>query len=437
MTTITHIAVDLQNALAAAKERYTQANPASLAQHKKAAKVLPGGNTRTVLFSDPFPITLTSAQGCHVTSLDGKTYVDFLGEFTAGLYGHSHPVLVKAIEEALKSGWVRGGHIPQEEELASLICARFPSIDQIRFANSGTEANLYAISAARAVTGKNKIMVFEGGYHGGVFTFGAVPSPLTAPFDFVRAPYNDWSGTLKLLEDHAKEMACVVIEPMQGSGGCIPATPEFLRALREWTSKHGALLLFDEVMTSRLAGGGLQGVYGIKPDMTTLGKYIGGGFSIGAFGGRADIMERFNPHNPGYFAHAGTFNNNVFTMSVGAAGLRHVFTPDVAASLTSRGNALRERLNAIASSAKFPMQFTGIGSMMNVHMCKERVLSIRDLQNSNGALRDLFYFHMIEQGIWCARRGMFNVSLPMGEAEFTKVANAVASFVDKYKNLRM
>jgi len=425
----------VQDAIDEAKSRYLAAHPKSLAQHQKAARVMPGGNTRTVLFSDPFPITLVSAEGCRVTSLDGQTYVDFLGEFTAGLYGHSDPVLKAAVQRALDSGWVRGGHIEQEEELAGLICARFPSIAQIRFANSGTEANLYAFSVARAVSGKNKIVVFEGGYHGGVFMFGAARSPLTAPFDFVRAPYNDWAGTEALLNANRDDLACVVIEPMQGSGGCIAAEPEFLRQLRRWTEANGTILVFDEVMTSRLAGGGLQGVYGIAPDMTTLGKYIGGGFSFGAFGGRADIMDRFNPLNPGYIAHAGTFNNNVFTMSAGAAGLSKVFTPQVAAALSERGEQLRARLNDIARTASFPMQFTGVGSMMNVHMLQGPVRSIRDLAASNQPLRDLFYFDMLEQGIWPARRGMFNLSLPMGEAEFEKLASAVAHFVDKRRGL--
>lgn len=427
----------IQRAIDEAKICYRASNPKSLAQHQKAARVLPGGNTRTVLFSDPFPITLTSAEGCRVTSLDGRTYIDFLGEFTAGLYGHSDPVLKQAMLQAMDSGWVRGGHIQQEEELASLICERFPSIAQIRFANSGTEANLFAISSARAVSGKNKVMVFEGAYHGGVFIFGAASHPLTAPFHFLRAPYNDWEGTQALLEANREDLACVIIEPMQGSAGCIAADPEFLCALRAWTQAHGTILIFDEVMTSRLAGGGLQGAHGIAPDMTTLGKYIGGGFSFGAFGGRADIMERFNPLLPGYISHAGTFNNNVFTMSAGVAGLSLIFTPQAAAALTARGDKLRARLNEIARTASFPMQFTGVGSMMNVHMCEGPVRSIRDLARSNQPLRDLFYFDMLDQGIWPARRGMFNLSLPMGDDESHRLTDAVARFVRERDTLAM
>lgn len=428
-------ATTVQNALHDAHARYKYTNPLSYAQYLKAAEVLPGGNTRTVLFTDPFPITLESAQGCYVTSLDGTTYVDFLGEYTAGLYGHSDPVLRQAVIEALDSGWVRGGHIRQEEMLARLICDRIPSIEQVRFTNSGTEANLYAISTARTVSGKSKVMVFEGGYHGGILIFGSTPNPLNAPFDFVQAPYNDWEGTMALLDAHRDDLACVILEPMQGSGGCIKAKPEFLRALREWTAAHNTILIFDEVMTSRLSGGGLQEVHGIVPDMTTLGKYIGGGFSFGAFGGKSALMEHFNPMHKDHFSHAGTFNNNVFTMSAGVAGLSQLLTPERATELSERGDKTRERLNTIAQNASFPMQFTGVGSMMNVHMCAGEIHSIRDLTQSHADLRSLFYFDLLEQGIWSARRGMLNFSLPMGDEESSRLEQAVSHFVESRQGI--
>lgn len=418
-------------ALEAARARFVDANPRSREQHRKAAEVLPGGNTRTSLFSEPFPVTLVRGSGARVTSLDGREYIDFLGEYTAGLYGHSHPALRQTVLDALDNGWVMGGHIRHEEELARLIRDRFPSIELVRFANSGTEANLFAISTARAVTGKNKVVVFEGGYHGGVFTFGLTRSAMEAPFDFVKAQYNDIDGTRALLDAHAAEIGTVILEPMQGSGGCIPADPAFLAMLREWTSAHGAILVFDEVMTSRLSPGGLQALWGVTPDLTTLGKYIGGGFSFGAFGGRADLMERFDPRRPDAFAHAGTFNNNVFTMAAGVVGLRDIYTADVAVALNACGDALRARLNEIAGKARFPMQFTGLGSMMNVHMVAGAVRNVRDLTAGNAALRDLFWFDLLEQGVWIARRGMINVSLPIGEAECDQLATAVEAFVDR------
>ena len=417
-------------ALAEAKSKYVAANPLSHEQHRKAAKVLPGGNTRTVLFSEPFPITLASGRGCRITSLDGQEFIDFLGDYSAGLYGHSDPVLRQALIGALDHGWVMGGHIRLEEELARLICARFASIDLVRFTNSGTEANLFAISAARAISGKNKVVVFEGAYHGGVFMFGGKPSPLTAPFDFVKAPYNDVDGTRALLDAHGGQIGTVIVEPMQGSAGCISADQAFLQMLREWTGAHGALLIFDEVMTSRLAPGGLQAVYGVAPDMTTLGKYVGGGLSFGAFGGSAEVMRRFDPLQPDALAHAGTFNNNVFTMAAGVAGLRDVYTASAALALNARGDALRHRLNTVAQEARFAMQFTGLGSMMNVHMCAGAVRSVRDLERSSRPLSDLFYFQMLNHGVWLARRGMINLSLPIGDAECDRLVHAVEAFVE-------
>ncbi len=431
-TTVKNTAID--SALEEAIERYTRKNPESLRQHERAARHLPGGNTRTVLFYEPFPITLTSGEGAYVTSLDGGRYVDFLGEYTAGLFGHSDPIIRQAIDHALDRGIVLGGHTETESKLAEALCQRYPSIERLRFTNSGTEANVMAISTARAVTGREKIMVFEGAYHGGVLTF-AGEGPLNAPFDFVRATYNDADRALALAAEHGNDLAAIIVEPMLGAGGCIPAERPFLAALREAADRHGAILIFDEVMTSRLSPGGLQALHEIAPDMTTLGKYIGGGLSFGAFGGREDIMRRFDPHLPGAFAHAGTFNNNILTMSAGLAAMTQVFTPDAATALTERGEALRHRLNALAQKAGAAMHFTGYGSLMTAHMQRGRIRAPQDAAGSNKQLRDLFFFDLLEHGVWFSRRGMINVSLPAGTAELAQLEAAVEEFMDSRATL--
>ncbi|MCC5988623.1 MAG: aminotransferase class III-fold pyridoxal phosphate-dependent enzyme [Pararhodobacter sp.] len=418
----------IDSALADAIERYTQNNPKSRDQHESAMRFLPGGNTRTVLFYEPFPITLVSGEGAYVTSLDGVRYVDFLGEYTAGLFGHSDPVIRQAIDRALDGGIVLGGHTENEARLAEALSLRFPSLERLRFTNSGTEANLMAMSTARAVTGREKIMVFEGAYHGGVFTF-AGESPLNAPFDFIRATYNDAEQALALASEHGDALAAIVVEPMLGAGGCIPAERPFLAALREAADRHGAILIFDEVMTSRLSPGGLQAVHEITPDMTTLGKYIGGGLTIGAFGGRGDIMGRFDPHQPGAFSHAGTFNNNILTMSAGLVAMTKVYTPQAATALTERGESLRGRLNAMARKAGAAMQFTGYGSLMTVHMHGNAIRTPQEAAKGSKPLRDLFFFDLLDHGIWLSRRGMINVSLPMGEAECAQLEAAVEEFV--------
>ena len=352
---------------ASPRRRYADAHPNSRAQIERAKRSMPGGNTRTILFFQPFPVVIKRSEGCRVWDIDGNDYVDFLGEYTAGLFGHSDPVIKAAIQGALDTGWVHGGHIESETVLAEAVCARFPSIERVRFTNSGTEANLMAITTARLHTKRDKVMVMRGGYHGGVLLFKTGSIPQNAPYPYVLGAYNDAAATVKAIEANAKDLACVLIEPMQGSSGCIPADPAFLQALREACTKHGIVLIFDEVMTSRLAPGGLQERHGVIPDMTTLGKYVGGGCSFGAFGGRADVMAIYDPYRADAIAHAGTFNNNAMTMAAGVAAMTQVYTPARAKALNEAGDVLRARLNGEATKRGLPVQVTGLGSMMNVH----------------------------------------------------------------------
>ncbi|HJU15324.1 MAG TPA: aspartate aminotransferase family protein [Stellaceae bacterium] len=422
--------IDIDNALAEAIELYRARNPLSLARHREACAAMPGGNTRTVIHVDPFPLAIRHGEGARLTDLDGHDYVDFLSEYTAGIYGHSHPVIRAAIEEALKEGLNFGGHNEIEARFAAAVCARFPGIELVRFTNSGTEANLMAVAAARAITGRSKILVFDGGYHGGVFYFRDGGSPINVPFDFVRARYNDLAAVRETALPHKGDLAAILIEPMIGSGGCIPAAPEFLAGLRTLADETGALLIFDEVMTSRLAPGGLQEVHGILPDLTTLGKYVGGGMSFGAFGGRAELMARFDPRRPDAFPHAGTFNNNVLTMSAGLAGLTRIYTPERARALNEWGDRLRARLDAVARRRGLPMQFTGLGSMMAVHMTDRPIHEPADAAAGNAKLRDLFYFDMLARGLWIAKRGMIALSIALDDSDGDRLVAAVEEFVE-------
>jgi len=419
---------DIDAALTEAKEAYVARNPKSFARYVEATAVMPGGNTRTVLFYPPFPLAMARAEGCRMWDMDGAEYVDFLGEYTAGLYGHSHPVIRAAVDRALDGGISMGAHNMLEAKFARAVCDRF-ALERVRFTNSGTEANLLAITLARVFTRRPKVLAFDGAYHGAVFTFAGGGSPVNAPFPFLLAPYNDTAATLALIEQHGAELAAVILEPMMGSGGCIAAAPEFLAALREATARVGALLILDEVMTSRLSPGGLQAVRGVKPDLTTLGKYIGGGMSFGAFGGRADIMDLFDPRRPDALPHAGTFNNNVLTMSAGLTGLTEIYTPDAARALNARGDALRERLNGLCRAADAPLQFTGIGSMLAVHARRGPVCSPADAAKGDAKLKELFFFDMLTHGIWLARRGMFALSLPIGDPECDLLTSAVEEFL--------
>ncbi len=425
---------DLETALGEARQAYVARNPRSLARFNDATAAMPGGNTRTVLHYDPFPLAMARGQGCRLWDLDGAEYIDFLGEYTAGLYGHSHPVIRAAIDRALDQGISFGASNATEARFAAAVCARF-ALDRVRFTNSGTEANLMALATACAVTGRRGVMAFGGGYHGGVFTFAGGGSKINAPFDFVVAPYNDTEATLALIDRHGAGLAAIILEPMQGSGGCLPAEPAFLAALRAAATRIGAVLILDEVMTSRLAPGGLAAVHGVQPDLTTLGKYIGGGMSFGAFGGRAELMDRFDPRRPDAFPHAGTFNNNVLTMSAGLAGLTEVYTPAAAAALNARGEALRARLNALCRAADAPMQFTGIGSMLAVHTQRGAIRTPADAARDDGKLKELLFFDLLAQGIWLARRGMMALSLPIGAPECDLLAAAVEEFLASRRSL--
>jgi glutamate-1-semialdehyde 2,1-aminomutase len=426
----------LGRALAQSVERYVARRPHSARLQREAAEVLPGGNTRTVLFFPPFPPYMASGEGCRLTDVDGHVYLDALGEFTAGLFGHSDPTIRAAIERALRGGLNLSSHTPGEAALAREIRARIPSMRRLRFTNSGTEANLLALAAAVAHTGRRTVLVFEGAYHGGVLSFPAAgPAKVNVPHAFVVAPYNDLEAARAALAPHRGDVAAILVEPMLGSGGCVPGDPAFLHGLRALADEHGALLVLDEVMTSRLSFGGRQGALGLEPDLTTIGKYFGGGMSIGAFGGREDVIDRFDPRRADALAHAGTFNNNVLTMAAGLAGLREVLTRDALDALNARGERLRAALDACFARHGVALRASGVGSLLNLHPGRGPVRSMRDLAGADPRVRDLLFFDLLERGVWMARRGFMALSLPFGDAEVDALVAAIDDAVGARRGL--
>ncbi len=403
--------LDLNTAIVEARQAFTEAHPQSLARHRAAQNVMPGGNTRSILHYGPFPFTVIRGQGARIWDADGNDYADFLGEYTAGLYGHSNPVIEAAVRDALSKGIVLGGPNLVEAEFARLMCERFHSVERIRFTNSGTESNMMAISAARAFTGREGVMVMNGGYHGGVLSFEGT-GKMNAPFPFHYCDYNDTDMARDMIRALGDKLAVVIVEPTVGAGGGMPGSQEFLTALRETTQETGALLIFDEVMSSRHTRGGMQGLTGIMPDLTTFGKYLGGGLTFGAFGGRADIMDRFDPEHPNAWGHAGTFNNNILTMSAGHAGLSKVYTPDVADTFFETGNQFRESLASELAGIDVPMSITGLGSMMVFHFRDSPPTKpLLGDEKPPKDLLDLIHLDMIARGHFFARRGMINLSL--------------------------
>jgi glutamate-1-semialdehyde 2,1-aminomutase len=425
----------LKRAIEDVRARYVAANPRSEAADQHAEQFLPGGNTRTVLHFDPFPLTMVSGEGAELIDLDGHRYVDFVGEFSAGLFGHSEDVIKSAVRSALEQGVVMGAPTAHERELAELLCKRFPGIDQVRFCNSGTEANIWALTAARHLTGRRKIIVFRGAYHGGVIKFPDGHSDLNIPFDYVLADFNDSDGTQALISAVGDELAAVIVEPVLGAGGNIPGDRAFMEMLRKATREAGALLIFDEVKTSRLGPAGVQGLLGIKPDVTTLGKYIGGGLPIGAFGGSAEIMAHFNPKHPDHWSHAGTFNNDTCTMAAGCAAMGKVFTPQRAQEFLDWSEAFRLSLNELFAARDVPMHANGMGSIIAIHFSRKPTTRTSDISAGCRALRPLLHLEMLHEGVLICSRGDIFLSLPMTDEHLSRVRDALEKFIDRHKPL--
>lgn len=424
-------AIDI--ALTKAIEDFAKLRPKTVEMQRRAAQVMPGGNTRTVLFAAPFPIRIQSAEGCTLHDVDGHSYTDFVGEYSAGIFGHSNTRIAAAVNDALAFGLNMGAQHEREIAFAEAVAGRF-SLERLRFANSGTEANMMALAVARCFAGRSKIMPMQGGYHGGTLYFGTTPSPVSVPYEYVMGRFNDIAATRELVMANANELAAVILEPMMGGGGCISATTEFLAMLRELCTAHGIVLVFDEVMTSRLAPGGLSELYGIQPDLKTLGKYIGGGMSFGCFGGRAEIMDLFDPAKPGALPHAGTFNNNSLTMTAGRVGLEDIYTPDACKALNQRGDQLRNRLNDVFMRYQAPMSVTGMGSLMTIHPRAGAITSPADLAGTDLRIKRLLYLHLIRHGIYIAERGYMALSLAIEDAACDKLVDAVESFVVTYRD---
>jgi glutamate-1-semialdehyde 2,1-aminomutase len=337
--------------------------------------------------------------------------------------------------EAIKGGLLLGAPNNYEARYAGAIVDRFPAIERVRFCNSGTEANIMAISAARAIAKRAKILVFREGYHGGVLTFAHGGSILNLPFPFLFADYNDREGSEAVLDEHGQDIAAVLIEPMMGGGGCIAAHPAFLSFLREKTQGLGSLLIFDEVMTSRLSYRGLHGEYGIRPDFVTLGKYLGGGASFGAFGGRADLMDRFDPASPKAFSHGGTFNNNILSMAGGLAGFTKVLTEAASRKVNAEGDRLRDALNASLEARGIEGVVIGRGSLMNLHFVRGPVETPAALDAADPKLLELWQVEMLLRGQHVTPRGMMALSLPFGEREADGFVDAFEDFLDSHLQL--
>jgi glutamate-1-semialdehyde 2,1-aminomutase len=361
------------------------------------------------------PLFMKSAQGCVITDLDGNEYVDYVMSWGPLVLGHAPPAVVKAVQAAAARGTSYGAPTEAESELAELVCAMVPSVEMVRFCSSGTEATMSALRLARAFTKRDKVVKFAGCYHGhadaflisagsGALTLGTPDSPgITAGTvrDTLSLPYNDLDAVRAAFAAEPDSIACVIVEPYVGNMGLVLPQPGFLEGLRELTARYGALLIFDEVMTGfRVAPGGVQEREGILPDLTTLGKIIGGGLPVGAFGGRAEIMQQLAPLGAVY--QAGTLSGNPLAMAAGIATLRTLREPGVYAQLERIGARLGDGLSEVFTRRGIAHQAARRGSMFGFFFSAEPVVDLASAKKSDTAFYARFFHAMLERGVYFA-----------------------------------
>jgi glutamate-1-semialdehyde 2,1-aminomutase len=395
----------------------------------RVRRVMPGGDTRSVTFYPPYPLALVRGDGHRVWDADGNEFIDVLNNYTALVHGHAHPEIVRAVQEQAPLGTVFPAPGELQAEVAERICDRVDSVERVRFTNSGSEAVLQAIRIARAVTGRDHVVKAEGGYHGSweqlpmslhqphghvaeedrsapVVRGTGIPSAVQDLVHMVR--YNDVASLEAAMAEHGDGVAALIFEPVLGEG-VIPGDPDFFAAARRLADEHGALLVLDEVVTARLAWGGHQSVLGVRPDLTTFGKIIGGGLPVGAVGGREELMAAFDPRRRGYVSHSGTFNGNPMTMVAGRVSLDRL-TRDEVARINGLGERLAKGLRQGFRSAGLEGGVTVYGSFLHLHF--ESPASIRSFDDVNLASTQLAKMHLacLNERVYMAPRGMLNLS---------------------------
>jgi glutamate-1-semialdehyde 2,1-aminomutase len=422
----------------------------------EAQRVMPGGNSRTTVFMAPYPPYAASGQGCWITDVDGDRRLDCINNYTSLIHGHAHPRLIEAAERRMRQGTSFPLPTPEEIELASLLVDRLPSVEQVRFTNSGTEAVMMAIKAARGFTNRPRIAKFEGAYHGsydyaevslssGPEEWGSAASPASVAYsrgtppavleDVIVLPFNRTELAVARIEREARSLAAVLLDPLPNRVGLLPAQPDFLRAMREVTRAHGILLIFDEVISFRVGYHGAQGQFGVLPDLTTLGKIIGGGFPVGAVGGRADVMAVFDPRGGrAPVPHGGTFNANPVTMAAGLAAMQ-LLDRAAFARLDDLGAKLRASMEDCLVRAGLPGRVTGIGSLFRVHPTGRELVDFRStrLDAAEAGRLAAVVRSLLEHGVLLAPTGLGCLSTPMTDVELEGFLETFAACLAEVK----
>jgi glutamate-1-semialdehyde 2,1-aminomutase len=385
---------------------------------QRAQKVLPGGvNSPVRAFKSVglSPVFIQRANGSKLWDVDGNMYIDYIGSWGPMLLGHAHPEVIEKVKEAVEGGLSFGAPTEMEVEIAELICRMVPSIDVVRMVNSGTEATMSAVRLARAYTKREKVIKFGGNYHGhadsflikagsGALTLGSPDSPGVTKGtakDTLIARFNDTESVRELFDSNKDEIAAVILEPVVGNMGCVPPENGFLQEIRDLCTEHKSVLIFDEVMTGfRLAPGGAQELYGVTPDLTTLGKIIGGGMPVGAYGGKREIMEMISPAGPVY--QAGTLSGNPIAMTSGYAMLKYISenAGTLYDELEQKGAAIEDGLITLIKKNNYPVTVNRVGSMFTVFFTDKQVTDFATASSSDTKKFSSYFGSMLEQGIY-------------------------------------
>ena len=420
--------------------------------YEEALRVMPGGNSRTTTFFDPYPFFITRGAGARIWDADGAERLDFNGNYTSLILGHAHPAVVEAVAEQATRGMSFPGPSEHEVTLAGLLTRRIPSMEVVRFANSGTEATMNAVRAARAFTGRAKLAKFEGAYHGthDWVLVSVAPDPATSgsrkrpkavassagvPDTVLKhtvvLPWNDAEACVKILEKQGRDIAALIVDPLMANAGLLVPQPGFLERLRDVTERLGIVLIFDEVISFRVATGGAQQRFGVRPDLTTLGKIIGGGLAVGAFGGRAEVMNYYDPRGgKGRISHGGTFNANPVTMAGGVATMQEL-TPEAYARLDALGDRLRAGVKRVLSTHKQDAQVTGLGSLFWIHWTKKRLTDFRSRLPADAERPLRTFMALLNDGVLLTQRGLGCCSLAMTDADVDRFLDAFGRVVKK------
>lgn len=425
-------------------DEFVASTPKSKSLQDEAAQYLPGGSSRGTAYFAPYPTFVDRAKGHYVYDVDGNSYLDFMINATTHIMGHAHPDIVAALQEQAERGNSFSGPTEAQVRLAKKLCERVPSLDTVRFTNSGTEGTMMAIRGARAFTGKHRIAKFEGGYHGsheyvsvsvrppadalGPDAATPVPEhpgqPPSVAEDVITLPYNDLETCERIIRQRGNELACVIMEVISSSFGYLAGDVDFLHGIRALTEELGIVLIFDEVQSFRVSAGGAQEMFGVIPDMTTFGKIIGGGMPVGAWGGRRDIMALFDPTEGAPLAHAGTFNANPMTMVAGEVVMNHL-TPEVYERMNALGDTLRAKLRAVFDELEVPAQVTGVASLFGIHFTDEEITDYRSTLTGDSDMTKALFTGLLNEGILIQTGGAGALNTLTTDAEVDALVDGV------------